>query len=167
MQPARKKAILAAGLGMMYGDVPFPKIKWIFQNLNKAEVLLTFNVDFLVTYLADRQANRKAIANIGLDQHVPWDMLKQLKAHQPRSWQYLIQRYLSEGIKQESGAQYMTVFFIRPAGSNPMAYWFIHLADNYRANDVMKKIHWKYGNNFSHMLSPSSFFGYDANRISP
>ena len=27
-----------------------------------------------------------------------------------------------------------------------------------------KKIHWKYGNNFSHMLSPSSFFGYDANR---
>ncbi len=29
----------------------------------------------------------------------------------------------------------MTVFFIRPAGSNPMAYWFIHLANNYRAND--------------------------------
>lgn len=91
-------------------------------------------------------------------------MLKELKAHQPRNWQYLIQRHLSEGIKQESGAQYMTVFFIRPAGSNPMAYWFIHLANNYRANDVMKKIHWKYGNNFSHMLSPSSFFGYDANR---
>lgn len=43
-----------------------------------------------VTYLADRQANRKAIANIGLDQHVPWDMLKQLKAHQPRNWQYLV-----------------------------------------------------------------------------
>jgi hypothetical protein len=54
MQPARKKAILAAGLGMMYGDVPFPKIKWIFQNLNKAEVLLTFNVDFLVINLANK-----------------------------------------------------------------------------------------------------------------
>ena len=147
-----------------YGDVPFPKIKWIFQNLSSAEVLLTFNVDFLVTYLADRQANRKAISNIGLDHHVPWSTLKELKAHQPRNWQYIIQRFLSEGIKQESGAEYMTVFFIRPAGNNPMAYWFIHLANNYRANDVMKKIHWKYGNNFSHMLSPSSFFGYDANR---
>lgn len=147
-----------------YGDVPFPRIKWIFQNLSSAEVLLTFNVDFLVTYLADRQANRKAISNIGLDHHVPWSTLKDLKAHQPRNWQYIIQRFLSEGIKQESGAEYMTVFFIRPAGNNPMAYWFIHLANNYRANDVMKKIHWKYGNNFSHMLSPSSFFGYDANR---
>ena len=146
------------------GDVPFPRIKWIFQNLSSAEVLLTFNVDFLVTYLADRQANRKAISNIGLDHHVPWSTLKDLKAHQPRNWQYIIQRFLSEGIKQESGAEYMTVFFIRPAGNNPMAYWFIHLANNYRANDVMKKIHWKYGNNFSHMLSPSSFFGYDANR---
>ncbi|MFU4581448.1 three-Cys-motif partner protein TcmP [Pseudomonas aeruginosa] len=147
-----------------YGDVPFPQIKWIFQHLNNAEVLLTFNVDFLVTYLADRYANRKAIANIGLDEHIPWEMLRYLKAHNPRNWQYLIQRYLSDGIKQESGAEFMTVFFIRPVGSNPMAYWFIHLANNYRANDVMKAIHWKYGNNFSHMLDPSSFFGYDANR---
>ncbi|MCP1617261.1 three-Cys-motif partner protein [Pseudomonas sp. SLBN-26] len=147
-----------------YGEVPFPKINWIFKNLSKAEVLLTFNVDFLVTYLADRHANRKAISNIGLDNHVPWNSLKELKAHHPRNWQYIIQRYLSEGIKQESGARYMTIFFIRPIGNNPMTYWFIHLANNYRANDVMKKIHWKYGNNFSHMLSPSSFFGYDANR---
>ncbi|SUC82863.1 Uncharacterised protein [Pseudomonas aeruginosa] len=42
-------------------------------------------------------------------------------------------------------------------GTNPMAYWFIHLANSYRANDVMKAIHWKYGNNFSHLLSPSCF----------
>lgn len=66
--------------------------------------------------------------------------------------------------KEETGAPFMTIFFIRPVGTNPMAYWFIHLAKSYRANDVMKKIHWKYGNNFSHMLSPSCFFGYDANR---
>ncbi|MDH4656810.1 three-Cys-motif partner protein TcmP [Pseudomonas sp. BN606] len=147
-----------------YADVPFPKVKWIFEHFSNAEVLLTFNVDFLVAYLADRQANRQAIANIGLDHHIPWDMLRYLKAHNPRNWQYLIQRYLSEGILQESGAKYMTVFFIRPLGNNPMAYWFIHLANNYRANDVMKAIHWKYGNNFSHLLSPSCFFGYDANR---
>lgn len=147
-----------------YSDVPFSKIKWIFQNIANAEVLLTFNVDFLVAYLSDRQANRKAISNIDLERHIPWDMLKHLKAHNPRDWQYLIQRCLSEGIKEETGAPFMTIFFIRPVGNNPMAYWFIHLAKSYRANDVMKKIHWKYGNNFSHMLSPSCFFGYDANR---
>ncbi|HGE6808312.1 TPA: three-Cys-motif partner protein TcmP [Pseudomonas aeruginosa] len=147
-----------------YGDVPFGQIKWIFQHLSNAEVLLTFNVDFLITYLADRHANRKAIASIGLEQYVPWEQLRHLKAHSSQDWQYLIQRYLSDGIKQESGAQFMTVFFIRPHGTNPMAYWFIHLANSYRANDVMKAIHWKYGNNFSHLLSPSCFFGYDANR---
>lgn len=143
-----------------YGDVPFGQIKWIFQHLSNAEVLLTFNVDFLITYLADRHANRKAIASIGLEQYVPWEQLRHLKAHSSQDWQYLIQRYLSDGIKQESGAQFMTVFFIRPHGTNPMAYWFIHLANSYRANDVMKAIHWKYGNNFSHLLSPSCFFGY-------
>ncbi|MBM3105867.1 three-Cys-motif partner protein TcmP [Pseudomonas sp. V1] len=147
-----------------YSDVPFSKIKWIFQNIANAEVLLTFNVDFLVAYLSDRRANRKAISNIDLERHIPWDMLKHLKAHRPRDWQYLIQRCLSDGIKEETGAPFMTIFFIRPVGTNPMAYWFIHLAKSYRANDVMKKIHWKYGNNFSHMLSPSCFFGYDANR---
>nr|WP_294973324.1 three-Cys-motif partner protein TcmP [uncultured Pseudomonas sp.] len=150
-----------------YGDVPISQIKWIFGNLSNAEVLLTFSVDFLITYLADRPANRKAVANIGLEQHVPWEQLLHLKAHNSQEWQYLIQRNLSAGIKQESGAQFMTVFFIRPQGTNSMAYWFIHLANSYRANDVMKAIHWKYGNNFSHLLSPSCFFGYDANRDVP
>ena len=60
--------------------MPFGQIKWIFQHLSNAEVLLTFNVDFLITYLADRHANRKAIASIGLEQYVPWEQLRHLKA---------------------------------------------------------------------------------------
>ncbi|KPB32401.1 Uncharacterized protein AC515_3710 [Pseudomonas savastanoi pv. phaseolicola] len=147
-----------------YGDVPFSSVKWIFNNISNAEVLLTFNVDALVTYLADRQANRKAIANIGLEQHIPWTELIALKANRKHEWQYLIQRCLSKGILVESGATFMTVFFITPQGANPRTYWFIHLAKSYRANDVMKAIHWRHGNQFSHMLSPSLFVGYDANQ---
>lgn len=147
-----------------YGDVPFSSVKWIFNNVANAEVLLTFNVDALVTYLSNRQANRKAIANIGLEQHIPWAELSALKANNKHTWQYLIQRCLSKGILAESGASFMTVFFITPLGSNPRTYWFIHLANSYRANSVMKEIHWQYGNHFSHMLSPSLFVGYDANR---
>lgn len=147
-----------------YKDVPMPSIKWIFDNLKNAEVLLTFNVDFLTTYLSDHVANRKAMSNIGLEKHVPWGDINRLKVESPLEWEYVIQKYLSEGIRVESGARFMTVFFIRPLGVNTMAYWFIHLANNYRANEVMKTLHWKYGNNFSHMLSPSCFYGYDANR---
>lgn len=147
-----------------YGDVPFSSIKTIFNNIKNAEVLLTFNVDALITYLSDRKSNRKAIANIGLEQHIPWSELAALKATQRHEWQYLIQRCLSKGILIESGAKFMTVFFITPLGANPRTYWFIHLANQYRANDVMKSIHWRHGNHFSHMLSPSLFVGYDANR---
>ncbi|MBU3059880.1 three-Cys-motif partner protein TcmP [Pseudomonas indica] len=147
-----------------YGDVPFASIKAIFNSISNAEILLTFNVDALITYLADRKANRKAIANIGLEQHIPWSELSALKANQKHEWQYLIQRCLSKGILIESGAKFMTVFFITPHGANPRTYWFIHLANKYRANDVMKSIHWRHGNHFSHMLSPSLFVGYDANR---
>lgn len=147
-----------------YGDVPFSSIKNIFNNIKNAEVLLTFNVDSLITYLSDRKSNRKAVANIGLEQHIPWSELAALKATQRHEWQYLIQRCLSKGILIASGAKFMTVFFITPLGSNPRTYWFIHLANQYRANDVMKSIHWRHGNHFSHMLSPSLFVGYDANR---
>lgn len=147
-----------------YGDVPFSSIKSIFSRFKNAEVLLTFNVDALITYLADRKPNRKAIANINLEQHIPWSELAALKATQKHEWQYLIQRCLSKGILIESGAQFMTVFFITPLGANPRTYWFIHLANQYRANDVMKSIHWRHGNQFSHLLSPSLFVGYDANR---
>ncbi|MCE0970291.1 three-Cys-motif partner protein TcmP, partial [Pseudomonas putida] len=45
-----------------YGDVPFPRIKWIFENLSNAEVLLTFNVDFLVTYLGMLRSTCRAAA---------------------------------------------------------------------------------------------------------
>lgn len=147
-----------------YGDVPMAAIKWIFENVNGAEILLTFNVDALITYLSDRQENRKATANIGLEDHIPWAELNALKATRRQEWQYLIQKCLSKGILVESGASFMTIFFVTPHGANPRSYWFIHLVKNYRANDVMKSIHWRHGNNFSHMLSPSLFVGYDANK---
>nr|WP_298522554.1 three-Cys-motif partner protein TcmP [uncultured Halomonas sp.] len=147
-----------------YADVPFPRIREIFHSFTNAEVLLTFNVDSLTDYLADRQENRKALENIGLDKHIPWALLRNIKANNRSDWRYVIQRSLSEGILTESSAKFMTIFFITPYGASPRTYWFIHLANSYRANDVMKAIHWKHGNHFSHQLSPSLFFGYDANR---
>ncbi|MDB6060854.1 MAG: hypothetical protein JWM78_957 [Verrucomicrobiaceae bacterium] len=147
-----------------YGDVPFDDIQTIFRTVKNAEVLLTFNIDALITYLSDKPRNRKAIANIGLERHIPWEDLKSIKVSHKHEWQYLIQRYLSKGILEESGAEFMTIFFVTPLGKNSRTYWFIHLANSYRANEVMKSIHWQYGNNFSHSLSPSLFVGYDANR---
>lgn len=147
-----------------YKDVPFSGIRTIFNEIANAEVLLTFNIDSLIDYLSDRKENRKALHNIDLEKHIPWSLLPEYKANMRHEWQHLIQRFLAEGILKESGAEYMTVFFITPFGSNPRTYWFIHLAKNYRANAVMKEIHWKYGNHFSHAMTPALFVGYDTNR---
>ncbi len=147
-----------------YKDVPFSSIRTIFQRLANAEVLLTFNVDSLIDYLSERDENRKALQNIDLEKYIPWEKLRSFKATMRHEWQHLIQRFLAEGILKESGAEVMTVFFITPGGHNPRSYWFIHLAKSYRANAVMKQIHWKYGNNFSHSMTPALFVGYDANK---
>lgn len=147
-----------------YKDVPFSSIRTIFNSLKSAEVLLTFNVDTLIDYISDRNENRRALQNIDLEKYIPWDKLKLFKVTIHHEWQHLIQRFLAEGILKESGAEFMTVFFITPSGPNPRSYWFIHLAKSYKANAVMKEIHWKYGNHFSHSMTPSLFVGYDANR---
>lgn len=147
-----------------YKDVPFSSIRNIFKSLLYAEVLLTFNVDSLIDYLSERDENKKALQNIDLEKYIPWEKLRSFKATMRHEWQHLIQRFLAEGILKESGADFMTVFFITPGGPNPRTYWFIHLAKNYRANAVMKQIHWKYGNNFSHSMTPALFVGYDTKK---
>lgn len=147
-----------------YKDVPFSSIRAIFQEVRNAEVLLTFNVDSLIDYLSEREENRKALQNIDLEKYIPWAKLPSFKATMRHEWQHLIQRFLAKGILKESGAEFMTVFFITPFGANPRTYWFIHLAKSYRANAVMKEIHWKYGNHFSHAMTPALFVGYDTKR---
>ena len=59
----------------------------------------------------------------------------------------------------------MTLFFIKPHGSNKWGYWLIHLSNTYRAHAVMKSLHWEHATEFGHELSPGIFsLGYNANK---
>ena len=148
-----------------YKDIPFPEISGILKTLKGAEVIMTFNVDNLTTYLADRAANRKPLETIGLDKYVPWEQIKTLKATQKREWRRILQRHLAHGIKCESGAEFMTLFFVKPHGTNSWGYWLIHLSNHYRAHEVMKSLHWEHATDFGHELEPGIFeFGYNANK---
>ncbi|MFH1524347.1 MAG: three-Cys-motif partner protein TcmP [Chloroflexota bacterium] len=147
-----------------YNDLPLPQIKNILHTLKGAEVIMTFNVGSLITYLSDRVENRKPLVKIGLDDYVPWAELNQLKATEKKGWRQIIQRHLAYGIRKETGAKFMTLFFVKPWGSNTWDYWLIHLSNRYRAHEVMKAIHWDYGTNFGHDLGHGIFMlGYDAN----
>jgi len=150
-----------------YKDIPLPEIANILQTLKGAEVIMTFNVDNLTTYLSDRAANRKPIENIGLDKYIQWSELKSLKATQKREWRQILQRHLAHGIKCESGAKFMTMFFVKPHGTNSWGYWLIHLSNRYRAHEVMKSLHWEHATDFGHELEPGIFvLGYNANKDS-
>lgn len=150
-----------------YKDIPLPEIATLLRTLKGAEVIMTFNVDNLTTYLADRAANRKPLETIGLDKYIPWSDITLLKTTQKQAWRKTLQRHLAHGIKCEAGAQYMTLFFVKPHGLNSWGYWLIHLSNQYRAHEVMKTLHWEHATEFGHELEPGIFvLGYNANKDS-
>lgn len=148
-----------------YKDIPLPEIAGILKGLKGAEVVMTINIDNMVTYLADRATNRKPLEAIGLDSHIPWDQIKRLKVTQRQEWRRVLQRYIAHGIKHESGAKFMTLFFVKPHGANTWGYWLIHFSNHYRAHEVMKSLHWEHATDFGHELEPGIFeLGYNANK---
>lgn len=148
-----------------YDDVPMLLLRRIFDRVEKAEVLLTFNVDSLVTYLTDSPAHRGILERVGLAKYVDWGLVTAIgKATNP-NWRVVIQKMLAQGIIAESGAQFATIFFIRPLGSRGWTYWLVHLSRVFKARDVMMSIHWDLANHFVHHLEPDIFtLGFDASR---
>lgn len=146
-----------------YDKLPMHDIAELMRSMRGAEVILTFNVGSLITFLSDRAENRRPIERIGLAQHVPWAKLAAIK--QDRQWRQVLQRHLAYGIRQEAGARFATLFFVRPHGATPWDYWLIHLSNRYKAHEVMKNLHWDNATAFGHELEPGVFMqGYDANR---
>lgn len=142
-----------------YKDVPLPTVKSIFNQLQNAEVILTFNFETLMAFLSDSHESRKVIANMGLNAHIDLTRIEALK--EAGCYQQAIQEQLSQGIWKESGAQHITLFFISPFEG--WTYWLVHLSNVYRARDVMMKLHWKQSNDFQHHLEPGIFrLGYNA-----
>ena len=75
-----------------------------------------------------------------------------------------IQQLLHEGFARQAGAKCYTPFFITSRGSN-RSYWFLHLANSARANDVVKALHWSVKNHFVHYGGAGlMMLGYDPAR---
>jgi three-Cys-motif partner protein len=146
-----------------YHDIKLPTVQYIFSRLQGAEVIMTFNVDSLITFLNDSDQFHKITRKIGLEQYIDWQAYATLKAQ--GGWRQIIQRQLAYGIWKASGAKFMTLFFVTPLGGAPWSYWLVHLSNAYKANDVMKGVHWLHGNSFGHSLEAGLFqIGYQANR---
>lgn len=147
-----------------YDQVPAPLLRRIFARVKNAEVILTFNVDSLISFLSDKEPSRLKLAEMGLDQYVDWASLEQLKSASPGVWRSAIQRNLARGLVEASGARHYTIFYITPMGSTSWTYWLVHLSNSFKARDVMMELHWQQANHFSHYLEPDLFtLGYAGN----
>lgn len=146
-----------------FDQVPLPLIRKIFTEVDKPEVILTFGVDSLISFLADNSKSRKTMKKLGLDSHIDWASLESLRNAPPAVWRSAIQRNLAKGLIESSGATHSTIFYITPMGNTSWTYWLVHLSKSYKARDVMMELHWEMANHFSHYLEPDLFtLGYRA-----
>jgi three-Cys-motif partner protein len=134
-----------------YSEVPMDLIYTIFKKLPKAEVLLTFATDWIIDYLSTKEEFVKRIKNtfekLGLiSSNINFDP-KEIK--ESPQWRRIAQSYLSESIRENTGAVYYTPFFIKSTDSH-RSYWLIHLSQHVIARDEMLKIHWQQHNHFTH-----------------
>lgn len=129
-----------------YSEVPSSALRSIFNELAKAEVILTFNVDSLITYL-NEQNLLNFEAKTGFDGSITASELDELQKNP--NWRKVIQSRLYKSITQDTGAKFFTPFFVRPQKGHG-DFWLLHLSQHSKARDVMTNTHWKHNNHFIH-----------------
>ncbi len=140
-----------------YIDVPLPTIRNILATVDKAEVFMTFAVDFLIDYLSENEATQQTLAKIGIT--LPSKTIGTAK--ESRDWRRSIQLALHEQIRSQTAAKFYTPFFIRSEDSH-RDFWLVHLSGHFRARDVMVGLHWKENRSFAHYGgSGLQMLGYD------
>lgn len=147
-----------------YKDVPTGLIRTIFEQLPRAEVILTFAVDSFINFAGDGQLSRSLLERMELPQIFNGRSIEEIKASE-KDWRLFIQSSLHQSLIRLSGANYYTTFFVR----NKLGhgdYWLIHLSQHHRARDVMTEVHWGNNNHFIHYggagLDMFHVIGYDA-----
>ncbi len=145
-----------------YIDAPMETIHTILDQLDNAEVILTFATDFLIDYLSQTEQTQQILETLGIK--LPLLLIKTAK--EGRDWRRVIQFALHRQIHVRSGAMYYTPFFIRSPESH-RDFWLIHLSGHFRARDVMVGLHWQQSTDFAHYgRAGLRMLGYDPEKDS-
>lgn len=149
-----------------YGKATINSLSKILNQISKAEIILTFNIDSIYRYFSEKDEFKISLVNLGIADYINWSLYLDLKKTNNRQIiKRFIQREISKAIKSATKAKYMTLFFVKPISLKESGYWLIHLSNSYKAHDVMKTIHWDNATYFDHELEHGIFeFGYETNR---
>jgi three-Cys-motif partner protein len=129
-----------------YSNVPIKCLHDIFARLKHAEVILTFYIDSLITYLNETNLAAFETAT-GINTSVRASEIDEIK-QSPR-WRVHLQSSLYKNLTDQCSAQFFTPFFIRPERGHG-DFWLLHLSQHWKARDVMASTHWQHHNHFSH-----------------
>jgi len=129
-----------------YKEVPTSLIRSLLQ-LPRAEILLTFAVDALINFASDTLATQSIFNRLGMPDVLRGRTMAEIKANE-RDYRFFIQSCLYQGLVENCGARFFTVFFIKTSGHGD--YWLVHLSQHPKARDVMTKVHWDHNNHFIH-----------------
>ena len=129
-----------------YAAAPLESIRTVFSQFAKAECILTFAVDWLIDYLNDSIEFVAGLAPI----EIGADQLREFLRHKDQpGGRYVIQRLLLKHLRQRSGAQYATPFFIKSREASKDL-WLVHLSRHATARNVMVDSHWSVKNHSIH-----------------
>jgi three-Cys-motif partner protein len=144
-----------------YSDISFDAIRTILSQLANPEIILTFNVDWLIDYLSKEEAFLKAVKPVELSLTQVLDLLN-MKNQKEARW--LIQNMLYKHLITQTQAPYYTPFFIKSAESH-RSYWLVHISKHPTARDEMAALHWRLQNHFVHHgRSGLRMLGFDPER---
>lgn len=136
-----------------YSKVPTALINSILTKLPGSEVILTFAVDSLLTYISDHNNMAQNLLNkIGTPDVLRGRSVEDIKKTD-KDWRLFIQSCLYKDFVDNCNAKFYTLFFIRSEKGHG-DYWLMHFSQRARARDVMTRIHWQNNTNFIHYGGP-------------
>lgn len=129
-----------------YAAAPLGPIRTVFSQFAKAECILTFAVDWLIDYLNESTEFIAGLAPIEISP----DQLREFLRHKDQpGGRYIIQRLLLRHLRERTGAQYATPFFIKSREASKDL-WLVHLSRHATARNVMVDSHWSVKNHSIH-----------------
>jgi hypothetical protein len=131
-----------------WSQVAFRSIRTILDQLDKAEIFLTFSVDALIDYLSDNSYNMKAFGEIDVDPSLVKELVK-VKQTEQVGYRTLIQNSLYSHVQTATRAPFYSPFFIKSPETH-RSYWLIHLSKHREARNEIGMIHWAEKNTTVH-----------------
>jgi three-Cys-motif partner protein len=119
-----------------YSDVSLIGLSKVFARLPKAEVILTFAVDFLLDYLTNSSLSNNIFQSLGIE----FDLSRLNCEKAQRGWRKKIQKDIYRGLIETVRPEFYTNFFVKSRESNK-SYWILHLSMHMKARDEMLALH--------------------------